>query len=98
VLALVARQGCPAGQTSCTQTGPEGQTEICTDTQTDAENCGACGRPCFARPGSGISVSCVAGECLCDGAPACDHECPDFQTASHHCGGCNNWVSERRAS
>ncbi|CAK9786344.1 unnamed protein product [Cutaneotrichosporon oleaginosum] len=95
-LALVARQeACPTGETSCRIFGNwTGDRYACTDVATDSDNCGRCERSCYADRFSSISVSCAGGECLCDGAPACDNFCPNFQTNMQHCGACDNWVSE----
>ncbi len=69
--------------------GPAGF--ACTDTQTDALNCGNCGRAC----GSGeicttgyCHPACNAGESLCVGAlgPVCS----TLQTDGQNCGACGN--------
>ncbi|MEZ4405020.1 MAG: hypothetical protein R3A52_00820 [Polyangiales bacterium] len=57
--------------------------------QTDAANCGACGRRCAA------GQSCAAGACVCAGAgccasgqTSCGGACVDTSSNPNHCGGC----------
>lgn len=88
--ALMARQGCPAGQTSCTNYGNGTAETLCVDTQTDIMHCGMCGSSCRT---AGAPASCVGGQCLCGGEPACYGYCPNYQTDRHHCGECEYWVS-----
>lgn len=60
----------------------------CVNTQTDPENCGACGKPV------GVNQTCVAGKptCMagfadCDAALGCE---ANTQTDNAHCGSCTN--------
>ena len=81
--------GSGAGQTSSTGAGTclspmlvcGGQ---CTDVETDASNCGACGNVCM--PGA----TCAAGQCTCpSGQVICNGACTDLGSDSSNCGGCN---------
>jgi hypothetical protein len=70
---------CSAGQVTC-----DGG---CTNTQTDAENCGACNNRCptgNACMAGVCRVACVAGQTLCAGG------CADTLTSNLHCGACGN--------
>jgi hypothetical protein len=65
--------GCAAGATCCT---PKGAAAFCTNTGTDAKNCGACGNVCpTANP------NCCAGKCTntqtdANNCGACGNVCP----------------------
>jgi expansin (peptidoglycan-binding protein) len=67
--------GCPVGQLDCNG--------ICADVQTDAANCGACGKACPTdRP-------CLGGMCQCpSGTTKCGEDCVDVQTDQANCGMC----------
>lgn len=55
----------------------------CVDGQTDADNCGGCGRVC--APGA----HCAGGECACAGAASvCPVGCVDLVRDVSNCGGC----------
>ncbi len=85
--ACVASQVCCAsGTTNCGGT--------CTDTATDANNCGGCGIVCASGPGTAAN-ECVAGRCRprCDAAYLdCDRNpgngCEVRADSPAHCGGC----------
>jgi hypothetical protein len=71
--------GCPPGQTSCNG--------ACTDTTTDAANCGKCGNAC------GNGQSCKAGACVApcpQGQTACNGACKNLSTDVNNCGACGN--------
>lgn len=72
-----AQTACTEGRTVC---GGE-----CTDTTSDRDNCGGCGKPC------GGGDTCIDNRCIieCVGALACDGACVDPTTSTAHCGGCN---------
>lgn len=73
----VPAAGCEMGQSRCG--------DRCVDTNTNALNCGACGRACQA------SQSCVRGACivLCpEGQTECDGRCVNLQSNALHCGAC----------
>lgn len=64
-------------------------TGSCVDLQTDANNCGKCGKSC-AAPANGAS-NCVDGACLifCDpGFVDCGDVCVDTSADSDNCGSC----------
>src|SRR5262249_15324927 len=91
--------GCVAGNTCCT---PTGAAAFCTNTSTDANNCGACGKVCpTANP------NCCASACTNTGKDAnncgsCGNKCPtanpnccagkctNTQTDANNCGACGN--------
>lgn len=52
----------------CATAGEELCDAVCTDTDTDADNCGGCGIAC------GASAVCVDGGCVCDGANDCNED------------------------
>lgn len=57
---------------------------VCTDTATDAANCGSCENAC-----TGSHTTCVAGQCACDlGYMDCDGSCTDTTDDVTNCGGC----------
>jgi hypothetical protein len=68
--------GCAVGATCCT---PKGAAAFCTNTGTDAKNCGACGNVCpTANP------NCCAGACTntqtdANNCGACGHKCATGQ-------------------
>jgi 6-phosphogluconolactonase (cycloisomerase 2 family) len=69
---------CPAGSTLCG--------DLCVNTRTDQQNCGACGTACdpgFVCDGAGTcALSCQAGLTACDGT------CVDTQSDRASCGAC----------
>ena len=68
-------QNCDDGLTSCTGS--------CVDTNTDSDNCGACGVPCEG------GATCVAGACevVCPaGQLNCGGACVDPSTSPQYCG------------
>jgi hypothetical protein len=70
---------CPAGMTPCG--------EVCVNTDTSRNNCGACGNVCDPIE------QCEEGACVCpldEGALECDGVCVDPLTDSLNCGGCGN--------
>jgi hypothetical protein len=55
----------------------------CVDTQTEADDCGGCGKPCAAPR------VCSVGACKCpNGGAYCGSACVDTQTDSNNCGSC----------
>jgi hypothetical protein len=69
---------CPAPNTACGT--------VCTNTQTDPNNCGTCGNNCNGG-------TCVAGKCDCSSAPGlspCGATCVNLQTDANNCGSCGN--------
>src|SRR5579884_918896 len=55
----------------------------CIDTETDPNNCGACGNVCSG------GTSCVSGGCTCpNGQTLCGGACVDTQTDPNNCGAC----------
>jgi hypothetical protein len=70
-----------------------GKNALCTDLQTDVNNCGACGKVCpGATSGSG-SANCLGGVCgfSCDGGPEfvpCGTKCADLRSDPTNCGLC----------
>jgi hypothetical protein len=89
--------GCVSGATCCT---PKGAAAFCTNTGTDAKNCGACGNVCpTANP------NCCSGKCTNTGTDAkncgacgtvcattkptcCSGACTDTTTDAKNCGAC----------
>jgi hypothetical protein len=70
---------CTTGQTACNN--------VCVDTRTSRDHCGACGTVC---PGGQV---CVAGACAiaCPGAQrACNGACVTVETDRANCGACGN--------
>jgi hypothetical protein len=66
---------CPSGQSFCTN--------ACVNEQTDAKNCGACGKAC------GTGQTCAAGACNCpSGQTLCTNACVNEQTDAKNCGAC----------
>jgi len=72
------KKGCPAGQSDCGG--------LCTDVQTDARNCGACGLRCA------LGGVCSAGQCGCPAAAPdlCGSTCVNLQADAAHCGQCEH--------
>jgi hypothetical protein len=54
---------------------------VCVDLQTNAANCGVCGRACDP------ATSCTQGKCGCLGA-ICGGQCVDTSSDPEHCGSC----------
>lgn len=76
-VSMDAAANCPAGQSSCSGS--------CADLQTDRRNCGACGAAC-----AGASV-CAAGRCVptCPaGQSACGDQCVSTASDPLNCGAC----------
>jgi len=72
----------------------DGEVDEDFDLASDVANCGACGRAC--APTNTRMVSCEAGECMADCAPAfgnCDGDaangCEASLTSEPYCGGCD---------
>ena len=74
------RCGCRAGNVVC----PGSQ--LCIDTSSDVNNCGACGDVCPSD-----AMACIEGACVCpDGLTPCGDRCVDTDSDFDHCGDCNN--------
>lgn len=80
---------CAAGQDRCERARPGGGSSVvCTDLDSDAYNCGACGRVCP------MNETCVGGECRGCMPPYVEctdrtgPHCVDTQSDVDHCGGC----------
>ena len=77
---------CPSGQTSCSG--------VCTDTNTNLQNCGSCGHAC------GTGTSCVSGACVqnlltngsaCQTGSQCSSgSCSQGVCCNVSCGSCSN--------
>ncbi len=73
--------GCPAPETSCD--------DMCVDTSTNANHCGACNNPC------GAGEACVDGQCQCaPGTTPCSGSCVDTNTDVSNCGQCGTQCAE----
>jgi hypothetical protein len=80
---MVGDNLCPAGMTPCG--------EVCIDTDTSRNNCGACGNAC------GPLEQCEEGACVCpldEGALECGGVCVDPLTDVFNCGTCGNACAE----
>jgi len=82
---LLGAAGCTTEQSDCSS----GQTfcgGVCSDLQSDRQNCGTCFNFC------GSGATCVSGVCRCPpGQEICGGGCVDpasFQTDAQNCGGC----------
>jgi hypothetical protein len=64
---------------------------VCTNTSTDATNCGACGKACPAMS------TCTASKCVCSKGSLCAGACVDTQTDANNCGSCGNACSDAGA-
>jgi hypothetical protein len=86
-------------QTTCAQSGLACN-GICEETQTDPNNCGACGNVCpltvspycLANPNqcSAFQQSCISGVCggCSTGLTACSSTCTNLQSDPSNCGAC----------
>jgi formylglycine-generating enzyme required for sulfatase activity len=79
-----ARPPCEGGVCLCPAGGPLTSCGgLCVDTETDRDNCGACGSSCPA------GVSCAKGVCACpNGGKACGGACVDATVDRNNCGTC----------
>ena len=74
---------CAAGNGDCCFGAPS----LCTNFQTDPNNCGGCGNVC------GSGTTCTGGSCVSPCAPGttpCNGACVDESTDPNNCGGCGN--------
>jgi hypothetical protein len=71
---LSCNAGCAAPATDCSG--------VCTDTQKDNNNCGACGSPCA------VGNSCSKGLCCPTGQINCGGACVDPKIDNGNCGAC----------
>jgi hypothetical protein len=78
---------CSAGATNCCFGGSS--PSICTNFETDVDNCGACGTVC---PAGDV---CDSGTCQCPtaGQTNCSGTCTDTSTDANNCGSCGNVCS-----
>lgn len=76
---------CRGGACACPDDRPTVCGGACTDLQSDARNCGACGRSC------GAGAWCRAGQCACSSPQTwcANVGCVDLSADSSHCGTCN---------
>ncbi|HZU82699.1 MAG TPA: hypothetical protein VE987_07275 [Polyangiaceae bacterium] len=82
-----AGQACGAGATqTCCALGQTCCGDTCTDTNTDSNNCGACGVLCLPPQ------TCVNKDCQCPAsAPTlCNGNCTDITSDPKNCGGCGS--------
>jgi len=58
----------------------------CSETSSDAKNCGACGKSCPT------GAACQSSSCICTNSnkPPCNGQCPDLNTDNNNCGTCGN--------
>lgn len=79
IAGLPAPDGGSGGGGGCETCGGS----ACVDLQTDAANCGACGKTCPT------SASCANGACACPGGLMdCGGACVDTMTSAANCGSC----------
>src|ERR1700722_10614410 len=82
------------GVTTCGDSGTGNVSRcsgLCTDLQTDVNNCGTCGHACGGA--AGASASCVGGACVCNadaGSSMCGSTCVDTLTDPTNCGACHH--------
>lgn len=94
------RSTCTGGGTQCF---PSGGTPYCANTDTDNNNCGACGNKCGALQscdGAGHCAStCATGQSPCPAASSPNPTtpyCADLQTDNGNCGTCNHVCAANR--
>ena len=68
----------------------------CINSQTDNQNCGACGRACTGGQSCVAGICRLAGESCGGGLFACASTCVDLQTDEANCGGCGKPCSGGR--
>ncbi len=98
---------CPSGQTSKADMSGLGAANVCcasaattlncdgtcSNTQADANNCGACGTVCSGTKPYCISGSCSAGSTCAGGSTLCSGICVSTSTDNANCGSCGNACS-----
>lgn len=78
----------PSCDTTQTQCG-----DVCSDTQTDSENCGGCGKLC---PSAEVCVKgacvteCPSGDTLCTAGDSGAGTCVNTRSDNHNCGSCHH--------
>jgi hypothetical protein len=95
--ACVTPNPCPPGQFICTD--PKGAKGPCSDHQSDAVNCGACGNVC-SKTQKCINGACVTpnpcppGQFICQTKEGVSGPCSDHKTDVANCGSCGNVCSK----
>ncbi len=79
-----ARTTCAAGVCSCPGATPTNCSGTCSDTTSDAFNCGSCGHVC----NSGGGETCMTSSCGCVTGTDCSTVCINTTTDASNCGGC----------
>ncbi|MGH7296531.1 MAG: hypothetical protein ACRELB_16455, partial [Polyangiaceae bacterium] len=87
----------PHTEAGCPASTPDECGSTCTNTQTDPQNCGVCGKVCPGSENDAGAATCTSGSCTvgCSGTTPtnCSGGCVNLMSDPNHCGTCSTACS-----